>query len=86
MPRARDFAAAFVTMCTVALGWLLWTTSFEAVNRLSAWSIAPLVQLVVIFGGLTLIDVVFSRIAPLLRKAGASQSHWRTGDPPGEHS
>jgi hypothetical protein len=86
MTRARDFAAAGATLCTIALGWLLWTTSFEAVNRLAAWSIAPLVQLVVIFGGLTLIDVVFSRITPLLRKAGASQAHRRAGDPPGEPS
>jgi hypothetical protein len=85
MPRTREFAAAGATIVTIALGWFLWTASFEAVNRLSAWSIAPLVQLIVIFGGLTLIDAVSSRIAPLLRKLGASQPH-RQADPPGEPS
>jgi hypothetical protein len=84
MPRARDFAAAGATIVIIALGWLLWTVSFEAVNRLAAWSIAPLVQLLVIFGGLTLVDIIISRIAPFLPKAGVSRADQsadaRTGD------
>jgi hypothetical protein len=86
MPRARELAAAGATLCTIALGWLLWTLSFDAVDRLAAWSIAPLVQLGVIFGGLTLVDVVISRIAPFLQKTGGSRDSSaagpQTGDPP----
>ena len=57
------------TVAVTAIGWWLWTWSFTAVDRLSAWSFAPLVQLAFVFGALTVLDFVMSRGSALIRRS-----------------
>lgn len=63
--------SALATVAVAAIGWWLWTWSFKAVDQLSAWSFAPLVQLAFVFGGLTVLDFAMSHADVLIRRSEA---------------